>query len=304
MDKLGVIDLGTNTFHLLIATVAVEGEIKTCYRERHFVKLAEAGIEEIGAQPFQRGLEAMQKFRKAIDLYQVRQVKAIGTAALRTARNGQQFIDTINKATGIRVQLIDGDEEARLIYLGVRQAIPFAERNYLIMDIGGGSVEFMIANNDSLKWYQSFPIGVAVLYRLFHRHEPILPNDIDALNDFLEERLLPLRKEILKYQPTTLVGAAGTFDVLENVLEVKSISPNGSMVAIKDFRALYNIILPMDQVSRLNSDKIPDSRADMIVVALILIHAVLSYGDFQQIIVSSYAMKEGVLRELQENGFS
>ena len=164
MKKYGVIDLGTNTFHLLIIETDDTDAFREIYREQHFVKLAEDGIGTIGAAPYARALKVMQDFEEVLDKQQVSGLCAFGTAALRTARNGQAFIEEVKTLTGIEVELITGDREAELIHKGVLQAVPFSSECWLIMDIGGGSVEFIIADKNEMYWAQSFPIGVAVLF--------------------------------------------------------------------------------------------------------------------------------------------
>ena len=164
-SKYAVIDFGTNTFHLLIVEAREDGQFIELHRERIFVKLAEDGIERIGDKAFVRALQAMQRYREILDDYQVENIKAIGTAALRTALNGQEFIDTVWKNSKIKIHLIDGQEEARLIHLGVNQAVDIGNDTALIMDIGGGSVEFIISDKLGVKWADSFPIGVAVLFK-------------------------------------------------------------------------------------------------------------------------------------------
>ncbi|NJK83906.1 MAG: hypothetical protein HC912_08960 [Saprospiraceae bacterium] len=152
MNRYAVIDLGTNTFHLLI----VEQNRQKLYQERQFVKLAENGIEHISAAPFQRGIETMLHFHRVLKKFDVQQVQAFGTAALRTAHNGSAFIEEVEEATGIEIQLISGEREAALIQKGVAQAIPATDAHSLIMDIGGGSVEFILANQHEVFWAQSF----------------------------------------------------------------------------------------------------------------------------------------------------
>ena len=144
LNRYAIIDLGTNTFHLLVAEQQLDNSFKELYRKRYFVKLAEEGIETIGQASLQRGLVALQHFRQVIDELQVKKVKAIGTAALRTATNGPAFVQQVKEDFAISIELITGSQEAAYIHQGVAMAVPFQEENYLLMDIGGGSVEFII----------------------------------------------------------------------------------------------------------------------------------------------------------------
>lgn len=296
--RYGVIDLGTNTFHLLISEKDADGNLTDLFRERVFVKLGEEGIETISDLAFRRALQALDSFKKLLDHYEVREVKAIGTAALRTATNGIEIIEKIRSETGIEVNLIPGDEEARLIHLGVVQAVPLNHENGLIMDIGGGSVEFILANNREVIWSESFPIGVSVLYRRFHKTDPISREEIFAIEQFLEYTLQPLTGILQNHKTSLLIGSSGTFDVLEAMLQNQRISSIHSIINVHDFFPLYDQFLKTTLDERFKMEHLPESRAELIIVALILIRFILRQTDFRQISVSAYAMKEGILYEM------
>ncbi len=296
--KKAVIDLGTNTFHLLIVEPDGAGHFKEIYRKRIFVQLAEESITRIGAAAFERGLAALREYRNTLNKHGVREVRAFGTAALRRAENSADFRAAIRQETGIEVQVIDGAEEAKLITEGIRLAVPPHQKTMLIMDIGGGSVEFIIANHQEVFWAQSFPVGVAVLYNDFHKSEPITAQEITKVNTFLHKQLSPLKAALQQYPADLLVGASGTFDVLEAMLiEVKE-HPLHATIQAKDFYPIYKKIVSATLQTRLNIEKLPAQRAKLIVVALILIHYVLEQVDIEDIIISMYAMKEGMLAEM------
>lgn len=296
--KKAVIDLGTNTFHLLIVEPDGVGHFKEIYRKRIFVQLAEDSITHIGKSAFERGLNALREYKMVLDEYGIEEVKAFGTAALRRASNSAEFRATILQETGIEIQVIAGNEEARLITEGVRLAVPVDEKPVLIMDIGGGSVEFIIANDREVFWAQSFPVGVAVLYNDFHKSEPISEKEIKEVRQFLEHQLSPLKEALLQHPVAALVGASGTFDVLEAMLVKVKDSPLHACIEAKDFYPIYDRIVSVSLDERLKINKLPTQRAELIVVALILIHYVLGEINIEKIIVSMYAMKEGMLSEL------
>jgi len=298
MKQFGVIDLGTNTFHLLIVEQEQTGTFKTLYRERIFVKLAEDGIKTIGEKPFQRGIDVIVHFNSKVDEYQLSGFKVFGTAALRTASNGALFTKEIKRLTDIDIELISGDQEANLIYKGVKQAVPLTNDYSLIMDIGGGSVEFIIANIGGAEWAQSFPIGVAVLFNKFHHNDPIAAKEINDAYQFLEKNLQPLIQILKQYNVRNLIGASGTFDVLENVLPIQKTNPIHSVIPVDLFPSFYDYLIPSKLQERLEYQKIPDSRAELVIVATILIDFILKISQVQQIDVSAYAMKEGMLSEM------
>lgn len=298
---IAVIDVGTNTFHLLIARPDGAGQFEEIFRERRFIKLAQDGINFIGQAPYHRALDTMRDFRQIIDEHGVEQIRAFGTAALRTASNGPDLKRDILEQTGIPIELINGEQEAHYILRGVRLALPLGQEPALIMDIGGGSVEFLIANDTQTFWMQSFPIGVAVLFRNFHRHEPIEAREIAALREFLEQELAPLQEALKKYPAHRLIGVAGTFDVLENLLEGYTRTGTYATFSLKGFPELLQRIVQAPIEERLRMEGIPRYRADMIVVALILIDVVLQLNGFRDIQVSHYDLKEGILGELMEH---
>ncbi len=299
MDRrFAVVDLGTNTFHLLIAEPLPGGGFRELFRQRRYVKLAEDGIAEIGPEPFRRGLEAMQVFQKIITEQQATSVRAFGTAALRTAANGPAFIEQVRALTRIEVDLIDGRREAGLIHKGVSQVVPLSERTDLIMDIGGGSVEFILADRHDVHWSESFPVGVAVLFKEFHRHEPIRDHEIAALEAFLRNTLQPLAEVLSRRPAHRLVGASGTFDVLEQVLGNRQVHPFYSRIATERLEPVYRELVGATLEERLAMPHVPDVRADMITVAMILIDVVVKMTGVRELAVSGYAMKEGMLQEM------
>ncbi|MEM9834901.1 MAG: hypothetical protein AAF828_00280 [Bacteroidota bacterium] len=299
---LAVIDLGTNTFHLLIVQGRdAAGNFREIYRERRFVKLAEDGIETIGAAPYQRGLESLVHFRKIMDEHDVSRYQANGTAALRTATNGQQFMFAALEQANISINLISGDEEARLITKGVLAALPpLGNDRILIMDIGGGSVEFIIAEAEGTLWAQSFPVGVAVLKRRFHQQEPIGTDELGSLIDFLQTSLTPLWAALTNYPTRHLVGAAGTFDVIAHLMSSEQPTPHCHAITLDSFQAFYERCVGANLEERLTMPGLPAQRADLMVVALVLIKVVLTGANIQRTTVSNYAMKEGILTEMMQ----
>lgn len=301
MPKYAVIDLGTNTFHLLIVERNGEGPWKTVLRERLFVKLAEAGIDWIGAAPYARGLEALTLFRQHLDDHQVpvEAVPAYGTAALRTARNAGQFFQEVLDRTGIRAEAIDGHREALLIFRGVRQAVPFPDNRVLVMDIGGGSVEMVLGDRERVYWQHSFPVGVAVLFRRFHKTDPIAAAEVAAVEAFLDEALADLWEALDRFPAPTLVGAAGAFDTIDQMLlDPASKPPLYGWIPAEAFQPLYERVLKSTLEERESWHNLLPERREMIVVGMILIRRILQRGGIREVYTSVYSMKEGMLDEL------
>jgi exopolyphosphatase / guanosine-5'-triphosphate,3'-diphosphate pyrophosphatase len=299
MERVAVIDLGTNTFHLLIVESDGNGSFREIFRNQVYAKLGIGGMERIIPESFERGLITLHQFRSAIEEYGAARVQAFGTAALRTASNGPEFMRLALEQTGIEIELISGDEEARLIYRGASLAVPLiGPQPALIMDIGGGSVEFILANEEGLLWAQSFPVGVAVLFRRFHRSDPIAAEEIEETYRFLTEALAPLFKALERHPVRRLIGAAGTFDVIEAMaLPEVPAAPNAD-IPLEHFPAIYTEVVRAPLAGRLAIPRLPRPRADMIVVAFLLTEFVLRRAQIQEMSVSHYSLKEGMIREL------
>lgn len=292
-----VIDLGTNTFHLLIAEVGSGSAIKEIYRERIFVKLASDGIETIGPAPFERGLNALIHFRKILNDYKCTNLYAIGTAALRRAKNGTDFIAAALAQAQIDVELISGDEEARLITRGVLAAMPTSTERCLIMDIGGGSTEYIITEGDRVCWRQSFPLGISLLHKQFHRTDLISDSQRKDLREHLSVSTKPLREALMEFPTHHLAGAAGTFDVLATMLRDESAPhhPTSHQLSLTGFPSILDEVVSSSAAERALIPDLPLQRVDMIVVAMLLIDFTLNLAGIKQVTVSDWAMKEGVL---------
>lgn len=302
-SPVAIIDMGTNTFHLMIAR-KTGTRFEIIYRDREAVKIGKGGINNghITEEGLNRALTALRKFKLTIDEYQVQATLAFGTSALRNAANRQHVCDEIKKATGIDVRIISGNEEAELIYKGVRAAVAWQGRA-LIIDIGGGSVEFIIADHEKVFWKVSLEIGGQRLLEMFHRHDPILPEEIDALDNYLLEQLKLVFTKLAEFKPTTLVGSSGTFDTLSEMYCAEKGIPyheedGETPLTFESFHNTYQQLITKDRAQRMALPGMIELRVDMIVVAVELIRVLLEKYSFEEIRVSTYSLKEGALAEL------
>jgi exopolyphosphatase/guanosine-5'-triphosphate,3'-diphosphate pyrophosphatase len=297
--RKAVIDMGTNTFHLMVVEWDNQEQWQPLFRHRVFVKLAEDGLHHIGEAAFERGLRAMDDFRSQLETVNIdpSEVAAFGTAALRSADNAGGFLLQAHVQTGIRARVISGDEEARLIYLGVRQAVPWPEgERVMIMDIGGGSVEFILADRREIHWQRSFNVGVAVLHRLFHRHDPIQVHEVEGMEQFLDRELAPLWEALHDYPVQCLVGAAGAFDTIDLfALDPATKPPLFGYLPAAEFEPVYDLFIRTTREDRLAMPLLMPERQEMIVAAVVLIRFILRRSCIRDIYTSVYSMKEGMV---------
>ena len=299
LHRIAVVDLGTNTFHLLVAEITGILQWTELERERIFVNLASEGIETISEQAMQRGIDAMRHFNARIRSFGIEEIVAVGTAALRTARNAGDFLTRVFDNTGIPVSVISGNREAELIAKGVLSALPHIQRPALIMDIGGGSVEMILTQDDEVLFSASYPVGVAVLYANFHHEEPIAGESLTKLDKHLKKTFSDLLERLATMPDAVLVGASGTFEVVESILDPQKdeINPPYSTANPSRFSPIYREIVALDLEARLAHPEIPNSRAKYIVVAVHLIEFMLRQLSKDIFYISAYAMKEGIVVE-------
>jgi exopolyphosphatase/guanosine-5'-triphosphate,3'-diphosphate pyrophosphatase len=305
-NRIAVIDLGTNTFHLLIAEEDGDG-YNIILRDRLAVKLGMGGINDgvITESAVQRALLAMLSFKNIIDEHDVKTTYAFGTSALRNAKNGQEVAHRIKLVTGIEINIISGDQEAEYIYFGVRAALGLGHDKNLIIDIGGGSVEFILADHDNVFWKQSFEIGAQRLLEKFQKHDPIHPDEVQALEEYFEKSLGPLFEILEKFNPSILVGSSGTFDTFSDIFCIthniqKSPEEIETPLSIEGFYDIHREILLKNRAERMHIPGMIEMRVDMIVVACSLVKFLLKKHSFNRIRVSTYSLKEGVLAYLSD----
>src|ERR1035437_972685 len=232
--KIAIIDLGTNTFNIFIAEKFPDKTVRKLYKSKISVKLGEGGINKnfIEEKPFKRGIRALQRHKRTIEKFDVEKIVAFATSAIRGASNGKDFILAAKEKAGIDVQIISGEREAELIYFGVRSAVKMNDTPSLIMDIGGGSTEFIIANKKEILWKQSFLLGVARLMDKFKPSDPITKEEIEQIQNYLEQELQPLFSAVSSLShgrgtegevrgaggEVELIGSAGSFDSLAEMI--------------------------------------------------------------------------------------
>ncbi|GAL87546.1 Ppx/GppA phosphatase [Sporocytophaga myxococcoides] len=299
--KIAVIDLGTNTFHLLIIETESDN-YKVLFKKKTSVKIGQGGITKgmISPEACERAFATLSEFRDKMDELGVNEIFATGTSAVRNAKNGEDFIREIKNRFNISVHVISGEREAELIYHGVKNALNLGTEKSLIMDIGGGSVEFIICNSDKIFWKESFEIGAQRMLDLFTPSDPIQHDQINQVVNYLDEKLPALTAAVRNFQPDLLVGSSGTFDTLADIDALrKGISLNDKQkeynLPLDSFRQTFQEVLKKNRAERMIIPGMIEMRVDMIVVTCILINYIVEKYQLEKIRVSAYALKEGVL---------
>lgn len=302
--RIAVIDCGTNTFHLIIAEINEARGVKKIHKETLAVKLGEGAFAagRITPAAMQRGIEAMQRFSEQAQRHKAEKTFAFATAAVRSAANGMEFIGRVKEESGIEIKLISGEEEAELIYYGVRQAVTMTEKVSLIMDIGGGSTEFIACNQEKIFGRFSFQLGASLLLQKFRPSDPVAGSEISTMENFFDETLHPLWM-FLKAIPKadSLIGSSGSFDTFaqlagwqfhnEDVLRGKT----EYAISMDEYFKIHDVLMHSTRSERAALKGMVPLRVDMIVVASLLLNFVLKKTGIHRITWSDYALKEGML---------
>ncbi len=304
--RIAIIDLGTNTFNLLIAELPEGQEYQILYKEELSVKLGEGSIgrKYISDAPFERGIAAIEKHLSTARRYKADFIEAYATSAIRSAENGKKFTDAVFTKFRLKINVIDGNREAELIYKGVKLALADkAQDNTLIMDIGGGSTEFILFNKEGIQWKRSFDLGVARLLSKIKPQDPLSIADVKNLENYIKDNLLPLLNANASFQVKTLIGCSGSFESFDAMISGDPIgikldfNEKLKEIDVKRFRNLQKKLIGSTELERIEIPGLIRMRADTIHLASIFVKFILSKLKIQKLTLSHFALKEGVLAE-------
>lgn len=304
MSRIAILDLGTNTFNLLIAD-KIGSDIRVIEKEREVVKLGEGGLANntIAPIPFQRAIDAIKNHIQRISQHKCDIVKAVATSGIRSTNNGLELLQALKTNFNLDVEVIDGDREAELIWKGVIHNIPCPE-DVLIMDIGGGSTEFIIGNSSSFKWKKSYKLGASRLKENFQPSDPIAQDEIETINTHFDTELDELYHKCKEYGISSLIGSSGSFDTFAEVIFHKHNkfdefeSADYHEINLEEFASQYQFLLKSNIQERLDTPGMLPMRADMIVISGLLTNHVVQNASIESMFVSKHALKEGLMFEL------
>jgi exopolyphosphatase/guanosine-5'-triphosphate,3'-diphosphate pyrophosphatase len=299
--RIAVIDMGTNVYNLLLAEVN-HGVWNRMHEMKQPARLGDGGLGSgiLTDRAFRSAAHAMSLLTTQLTAWDgAEKTYALATSAVREAKNGLDFTQFIEKKYRIPVQIISGDREAELICKGIRQGAPLTSEPVLMLDIGGGSNEFIIANDKEIYWKQSFPLGMARLLEKFKPGNPITAQETTRIQQYLDAALAPLWKTLEQYKITTLVGSSGSFDTYRSMLAAHTADDTPSHpIAPDDFNALHATLLHSTAEERMAMKGMTPVRVDFIVLAVIFTHLVIHKAHLTNILQCSYSLKEGFMQEI------
>lgn len=307
--RTAIIDLGTNTFNLLIADVDADARtFAVVLSTKQAVKLGEDALTDgiIRPQPMQRAKDTLTTYVQEAQQQGCAQMLAFGTSAMRDAVNAGELVQWAAENVGLHISIISGDEEARLIAEGVWLAVPMTERPVLIMDIGGGSTEFIIANATEVFWQKSYQLGISRVRQMLRPSDPITTTDLTAFDRLLGDELGEMMRQCAEHGVTTMVGSSGSFDsFIEMIWASRGISCLSNEVLtdrfnLSELEALDTRLLAMGFDERKLVPGLVEMRVDTIHLASHMVQWVLRTCGLRELLLSTYALKEGVLHRVMQ----
>ncbi len=306
--RLAAIDVGTNSFHIIVAAVDPQtGGYTILARERERVRLGEGSgdMKFLSAAAMERGIAALRRFRSVADRFGA-PVTAVATSAVREAVNKDLFISRIARETGIRIETVSGLEEARLVYLGVLQALPVLDREILLVDLGGGSTEFLVGKKRRVLYDNSLKIGAIRMTDRFFPGGVTSVKSVREARRFVAGILAPVKRDLRSHEFELVVGTSGTIVNLANIVRCRGgRMPLGSynaysMRADEILESVELILEAKHPSARAGIDGLDPSRSDIIAGGAVIIEQAVKELGIRAITVSEYGLREGIIRDVAE----
>ncbi len=303
--RIAALDLGSNSFHLLVADVHLDGTFTAVAREKEMLRLGDdvARHGRIPPATADRAVAAVRRLRQLADALGAAEVIARATSAIRTAANGSELVDRIEAETGVEVEVINGNEEARLVFAAVRASVVLEPAPAVCIDIGGGSVEIMIGDASGLRWETSLPLGVGRLTAECVRDDPPSKADRHRLDERVRTGLEPLVREVRSREPKLAVGTSGTLnDLVRMAVALASgertmpSSTNALRATRAEIDTLHQRIMEMKTSERRRLPGLEEQRrAELLPAGSTLLVTILELFDLDGLITSDWALREGIV---------
>jgi exopolyphosphatase/guanosine-5'-triphosphate,3'-diphosphate pyrophosphatase len=303
--RIAALDLGTNSFHLLIAEVQGDGHFEPLAREKAMIRLGDVVARKgrITGAAADVAVQTVRRFKLLADAADVREIHACATSAIRQAANGPALVDRIEAETGVAVEVISGRREAELIFGAIRASVLLDPAPALCFDLGGGSLEVMVGDAASLQWATSENLGVGRLTADFVHSDPISKDDRRRLEQHLATVLGPVADAVQPFGPQLVVGSSGTLLDLAHMVAARRsgdvpVSLNQLSFTRDEFLALHKQILATKASERLRMDGLEARRVDLIPAGSIVLAVAMDCFGFDAMTVSEWALREGIVLDV------
>ena len=294
---VAAVDLGSNSFHMIVCSLT-DGKLQTVDRLREMVRLAD-GLDNkniLDNDTQKRALACLERFGQRIRDFPQDSVRAVGTNTLRKAKNAQQFLDKAEKALNQPIHIISGVEEARLIYQGVAHSVGSTAELRLVVDIGGGSTEYIIGKENIPKKKESISMGCVSMSNRFFKQGQLSKNAFNNAILFADQQLEPFQKKFHRKHWEEAIGSSGTLRSIAKVLQAKGWSKNGITMI-----GLELLVAHIKQCDHINELKLPDLDTERLPVfpgGVAIAYSTFKNQDIEQMSVADGALREGLIQDL------
>ncbi len=303
--RIAALDLGTNSFHLLIADVHADGSFTPLAREKEMLRLGDHVSREgrIPSAAADLAVSTVRTMRMLADAAGATEIVACATSAIRLAANGDELVDRIEREAGVAVEVINGLTEARLIFGAIRASVVLQPAPALCFDLGGGSLEVMVGAASGLSWATSENLGVARLTAEFVHSDPISKSDRRTLRDHLTTALGSIADQVRSFEPKLVVGSSGTLEDLARMVAARRdvqlpVSLNQLSFTRDEFLRLHDDIVSSKTSERRRMDGLEPRRVDLIVAGSMFLATAMDVFDFDAMTVSEWSLREGILLDV------
>jgi len=296
-EIVAAVDLGSNSFHMIVCSLK-EGKLQTIDRLKETVRLA-AGLDQddmLDSDTQQRALACLEKFAQRIRHFPLESVRIVGTNTLRTAKNAQPFLSKAQQILNHPIHIISGIEEARLIYQGVAYSLGSQSQLRLVMDIGGGSTEYIIGSGDTPKEKESLYMGCVTVSNRFFKDGVLSKSAFAEAVLFAQQQLEPFQKKFQRNNWDQAIGASGSLRSISKVLQAKNWSNNGITKA--GLELLVARIHQCNHINELNLPELDEERLPVFVGGVAIVYATFKSLGIEQMTVADGALREGLIQDL------
>lgn len=305
--KLAAIDIGTNSIHMIIVNVIAQRNFEVIEREKSMVKLG-VGVfatQRLSDRAFKAGLETIRRYIQLAERIGVDEIITAATSAIREAKNGEAFIRAVVRQTGISPRIISGKEEARMIFLAVRNSIAFETDTALVFDIGGGSTEAVLGNRQDILFNNSLQLGVLRLLDMFEDKGPVGKEGRSVLESHISYVAKETLDQINAIGFDRVVGTSGTIRTLGEAAHIEASgdsfqSVNAEVVSLDHIEAITRDLLELKAAKRARVDGISEKRADAIHLGGVLLVKLLKMAKVKEITLCDASLREGMILDYLE----
>ncbi|HYO77032.1 MAG TPA: Ppx/GppA phosphatase family protein [Thermoanaerobaculia bacterium] len=299
--RIAAIDVGTNSIHMVVVEQQRHG-YRVIDKEKEMVQLGRGSLEgrPLTDDAIARGVAALQRMAGIAERWQVSEVVAVATSAMREAPNGARFISAAQKASGIVVRVISGEEEADYIYRAVRSAIDFHGGTALAVDIGGGSVELIVGTQDEVFLTRSEPVGALRIAQMFDLDRASTPAGVDECRKHVRKRLKKTLASVARLGFDFSVGTSGTIVTLSSLAAATGDGMSSGLrwLSRKRLREVIDALTPLSASERARRFAIDERRAETILAGAIVLDEIMRKLDIEQLRACDAALREGIVEHV------